>query len=89
MSENPTTYLTIMSKNNIFSFLGLMGVEMVDTDEIVKPVSAVVKLDPREGQPILKEYQTRGEAIRHYEDAVTTSVSRGWRIIYRGQPLWG
>jgi hypothetical protein len=78
-----------MSKNSMFSFLGLLGLEMIDSDEEVKPVIAVIKLDPREGQPIMREYPTRNEAIRHYQEAITTSIDRGWNIIYRGSPIWG
>jgi hypothetical protein len=89
MNEKATTFLTIMSKNSMFSFLGLVGVEMIDSDEEVKPVIAVIKLDPREGQPIMREYQTRNEAIRQYQEAISTSISRGWHIIYRGAPIWG
>ncbi|MFN7828720.1 MAG: hypothetical protein ACK562_07335 [Acidobacteriota bacterium] len=89
MSNKATTYLTIMSKNSMFSFLGLVGVEMIDTEDEVKPVIAVIKLDPREGQPIMREYPTRGEAIRQYHEAITTSIARGWQVIYRGCPMWG
>ncbi len=89
MNEKTSTYLTIMSKNSMFSFLGLLGLEMIDSDEEVKPVIAVIKLDPREGQPIMREYPTRNEAIRHYQEAITTSIDRGWNIIYRGSPIWG
>jgi hypothetical protein len=89
MSNKATTYLTIMSKNSMFSFLGLVGVEMIDTEDDVKPVIAVIKLDPREGQPIMREYPTRGEAIRQYQEAITTSIARGWQVIYRGCPMWG
>ena len=89
MNEKATTYLTIMSKNSMFSFLGLFGVEMIDSDDEVKPVIAVIKLDPREGQPIMREYPTRSEAIRQYRDAIATSISRGWQVVYRGCPMWG
>ena len=92
MSEKASTYLTIMSKNDLFSFLGLVGLEMVDSDnegEQTTPITAVVKLDPREGKPIMREYPTRSEAVRQYREAITTSESRGWLVVYRGQPIWG
>lgn len=90
MTDKPTTYLTILTKNSMFSFLGLVRAEeMVDTDGRTKLFSAVVKLDPREGQPILKQFETRGEARRNYEDAINTSVERGWSVVYRGAPLSG
>ncbi len=90
MSDKPTTYLTILTKNTMFSFLGLApGAELVDTDSRTKPFTAVVKLDPREGQPILKQFETRSEAARNYEDAINTSVERGWSVVYRGAPLFG
>jgi len=76
MSNKATTYLTIMSKNSMFSFLGLVGVEMIDTEDEVKPVIAVIKLDPREGQPIMREYPTRGEAIRQYRPGVAGHLPR-------------
>jgi hypothetical protein len=95
MREKTATYTTIMTKHSLFSFLGLVGTERtaktepMESDYEPRLISAVIKLDPREGQPVLREYPTRGEAIRHYHDAVATSVARGWEIIYRGRPLWG
>jgi len=90
MSDKTTTYLTILTKNSLFSFLGLVRAEMlVDTDGQTKPVTAVVKLDPREGQPLMKQFDTRSEAVRNYEDAVSTSVERGWSVVYCGAPLFG
>lgn len=90
MSGKASTHLTIMTKNSLFSFLGLVDVTISDADEDgVEPVNAVVKLDPREGQPIIKEYPTRTVAIQHYKDAISTSVSRGWLVVYRGVPLRG
>jgi hypothetical protein len=90
MSDKPTTYLTILTKNAMFSFLGLVRAEeLVDTDDQAKPVTAVVKLDPREGQPIMKHFKTTGEAARSYEEAINTSIERGWSIVYRGAPLFG
>jgi hypothetical protein len=90
MSDKPTTYLTILTKNAMFSFLGLApGADVVDTDGRRKPFTAVVKLDPREGQPIMKHFKTSGEAARRYEEAINTSVERGWSVVYRGGPLFG
>ena len=90
MSDKPTTYLTILTKNSMFSFLGLLRDETaVDPDGISKSIAAVVKLDPREGQPILKQFETRSEARRNYEEAINTSVERGWSVVYRGAPLFG
>ena len=83
------TYLTILTKNSIFSFLGLVRAEMVDADGDTRPLTAFVKLDPREGEPILKEFTTGIEARRHYEDAISTSIDRGWSVVYRGLPLHG
>ncbi len=85
----PTTHLTILKKNDLFSFLGMVTVQLIDQEQHVRPVTAVIKLDPREGQPLLKQFETSGEAMRNYEIAVTTSVERGWQVIYRGCPLWG
>ncbi len=89
MNETPATYLTILTKNSIYSFLGLVRAEMVDSDEKTRAVSAVVKLDPREEQPLLKQFETRGEAIRSYQEAINTSLERGWSVVYRGTPLFG
>ena len=89
MSEKKTTNLTILTKNNFFSFLGLVRAEAVDADQQTNPVTAVVKLDPREGQPFLKQFDTKHEAIRSYEEAILTSVERGWSVVYRGQPMFG
>ncbi len=89
MSDKPKTFLTILTKNDIFSFLGLVRAEMVDADGLTKPMTAIIKHDPREGQPILKQFQTGGEALRNYEDAISTSLERGWRVVYKGLPLEG
>jgi hypothetical protein len=90
MSDKQTTYLTILTKNSMYSFLGLLRAETaVDPDGKSKPIAAVVKLDPREGQPILKQFETRIEAVRNYEEAINTSVERGWSVVYRGTPLFG
>ena len=78
-------------KKDLFSFLGLVNAHLVDQSESesLKPVTAVVKLDPREGEPLLKQFETSGEAIRNYESAVDTSIERGWSVVYRGTPLFG
>jgi hypothetical protein len=90
MSDKPKTYLTILTKNTMFSFLGLVRAqELVDTDGRTEPYMAVVKLDPREGQPIMKHFKTVGEASRSYQEAVNTSIERGWSIVYQGAPLFG
>jgi hypothetical protein len=89
MSDKPVTILTILTKNSVFSFLGLVRAEMVDSDDNVKSIAAVVKLDPREEQPLLKQFPTRGEAIRSYQEAINTSLERGWSIVYRGTPMFG
>jgi len=83
------TYLTILTKNSIFSFLGLVRAEMVDADGDTRSLTAVVKLDPREGEPVLKEFPTGSEARRNYEEAISTSIERGWSVVYRGLPLYG
>ena len=89
MNDGSNTTLTILNKKDMFSFLGLVRAEMVDDDEETTPVTAIVKLDPREGQPLLKQYDTRGEALRNYEEAIHTSIERGWSVVYRGRPLFG
>ena len=90
MSDKQTTHLTIMTKNTMFSFLGLVRAEeLVDPDGRTEPFTAVVKLDPREGQPIMKHFKTNSEAAHSYKEAVNTSVERGWNVIYQGAPLFG
>ncbi|MFN0107938.1 MAG: hypothetical protein ACKVZH_03720 [Blastocatellia bacterium] len=89
IDERPRTYLTILTKNDLFSFLGLVRAESVDSEGMTKPMTAIIKHDPREGQPILKQFQTGVEALRNYEDAISTSLDRGWSVVYRGLPLEG
>lgn len=88
-----TTQLTILQKNGMFSFLGLIKAQELKLDEAFesdpRPTIAVVKLDPREGQPMLKQFETGREAVSKYEDAISTSLERGWEIVYRGIPLHG
>ena len=83
------TCVTILTKHSLFSFLGLVHTELVEADDETKPFMAIVKLDPREGQPLLKQFNSNREAIRSYEDALSTSLERGWSVVYRGQPLQG
>ena len=91
-----TTQLTILQKNGLFSFLGLIKAQQLKLDELddfleseARPKIAVVKLDPREGQPMLKQFETSREALSKYEDAISTSLERGWNVVYRGIPLRG
>ncbi len=90
------TQLTILQKNGLFSFLGLIKAQQLKLDELddfleseEPPKIAVVKLDPREGQPMLKQFETSREALSKYEDAISTSLERGWNVVYRGIPLRG
>lgn len=90
------TQLTILQKNGLFSFLGLIKAHQLQLDELddfleteARPKIAVVKLDPREGQPMLKQFETSREALSKYEDAISTSLERGWNVVYRGIPLRG
>ena len=83
------TYLTILTKNDIFTFLGLVRAEMVDADGNSRTISAVIKHDPREGEPVMKQFNTGREAFKNYEEAIDTSISRGWSVVYRGAPLFG
>jgi hypothetical protein len=90
------TQLTILQKNGLFSFLGLIKAQELKLDELedfleseARPKIAVVKLDPREGQPMLKQFETSREALSKYEDAISTSLERGWNVVYRGIPLRG
>lgn len=92
-SDMATTQLTILQKNGMFSFLGLIKAHQLKLDALpeadLQQTSAVVKLDPREGQPILKQFDTNREAINKYQDAITTSIERGWEVVFRGTPLHG
>ena len=87
------TQLTILQKNGMFSFLGLIKAHQLklefSLEEEMKQTIAVVKLDPREGQPMLKQYDTNHEAVTNYNGAINTSVERGWEVVYRGIPLYG
>lgn len=94
------TQLTILQKNGLFSFLGLIKAQQLKLDDLTdldefrepsnaRPTIAVVKLDPREGQPMLKQFETSSEAMSKYEDAISTSLERGWNVVYRGIPLRG
>ncbi len=89
MSDRNKTYLTIMTKNSMFTFLGLVSAQLLEDEGDNKPITAVVKHDPREGQPFFKEYDKSSEAIRNYEEAISTSVERGWNVIFRGTPNYG
>lgn len=80
---------TILTKHDLFSYLGLVEAEIAEPDAESAFVTAVVKLDPREGTPFVKQFASRNEALRAYREAVATSVEREWRIVYCGSPLYG
>ena len=84
-----TTCVTILTKHSLFSFLGLVQAQVIDSDDEATPFTAIIKLDPREGQPLLKQFNSDREAISSYEDALSTSLERGWSVVYRGLPLTG
>ena len=86
--SHSATCITILTKHSLFSFLGLVRAQLVESDDETRPFTAIVKLDPREGQPLLKQFSSVGEAVRSYEDALSTSLERGWSVVYRGRPLW-
>ncbi len=83
------TYLTILEKNGVFSFLGLLEAQDSGEETDEARVTAVVKLDPREERTLVKQFPERNDAIRSYEQAIRTSIDRGWRVVYRGAPLLG
>lgn len=89
MIDNPKTHLTIMTKNSIFSFLGLVSAELTEEGGDGRAVTAVVKHDPREGQPFVRQFETGREALISYEEAISTSIDRGWSVIFRGTPNYG
>lgn len=37
----------------------------------------------------IKEYDTAEAGLADFNQAVESSVERGWRVVYRGQPNWG
>lgn len=82
-------YLAILTKHELFSFLGIVEAEVLHEDAEAEAVTAVIKLDPREGEPRIKQFATRSEAIRAYEEAIATSLDRDWRVVYRGTPISG
>ena len=75
----------------MFSFLGLIKAHQLklefSLEEEMKQTIAVVKLDPREGQPMLKQYDTNHEAVTNYNGAINTSVERGWEVDMGEQKL--
>ena len=87
------TQLTILQKNGMFSFLGYINAHQLKLDAMseseFQKMIAVVKLDPREGQPMLKQFDTSSEALTSYEGAIHTSVERGWEVVFRGLPMYG
>ena len=95
MTNDKKTFVTILSKNGLFSFLGLIetdGEEAIDPEaeeQEMAQANAIVKLDPREEHSVVKQFSTRSGAIRAYQEAVSTSLDRGWSLVYRGNPLAG
>ena len=95
MNNEKKTFVTILSKNDLFSFLGLIE---TDVEEAIDPeleenemaqANAIVKLDPREEHAVVKQFSSRHGAIRAYQEAVSTSLDRGWSVVYKGNPLVG
>ena len=95
MTNDKKPFVTILSKNGLFSFLGLIETdveEAIDLDEEEQEMAqanAIVKLDPREEHAVVKQFSSRTGAIRAYQEAVSTSLDRGWSLVYKGNPLAG
>jgi len=97
MTNDKKTFVTILSKNGLFSFLGLIETDVEETtdpfsedsEKDVTQANAIVKLDPREENAVVKQFSSRNGAIRAYQEAITTSLDRGWALVYRGNPLEG
>ena len=95
MTNESKTFVTILSKNGLFSFLGLIETDVEEApdreaeESEMAQANAIVKLDPREEQAVVKQFSSRNGAIRAYQEAVSTSLDRGWSLVYRGNPLVG
>lgn len=66
----------LLEKNGIVSVLG-------NIDRLV------IKYDPREEKPIGMQFNTLEQAKFQMKEALTVSLARGWKIIFRGQPNFG
>jgi hypothetical protein len=86
---NPEKVVTILNKGELYSFLSIISGTVTGEDGKTTSVNAVAKLDPREEQPLVKPFNERREAVAQYKQAIETSLERGWRVAYQGQPLFG
>jgi hypothetical protein len=86
---NSETLVTILSKGEMYSLLSLISEQRLDASGNLTCVNAVAKLDPREDQPLVKPFSERREALAQYRQAIATSLERGWRVAWQGEPLFG
>ncbi|HZS04379.1 MAG TPA: hypothetical protein VFD58_06050 [Blastocatellia bacterium] len=86
---NPEKVVTILNKGELYSLLSIISGTVTDEHGKTTSVNAVAKLDPREEQPLVKPFGERREALTQYKQAIETSLERGWRVAYQGQPLFG
>ncbi|MFN0121615.1 MAG: hypothetical protein ACKV2V_14070 [Blastocatellia bacterium] len=85
----PDHLYTILNKDDLYSLLSLISGSMPAPDGQLTRINAVAKLDPREEQPLVKPFGTRDEALTQYKAAIATSLDRGWRVAWQGQPMEG
>lgn len=83
------TVITILNKGELYSLLSIFSGPLPDAEGNLTNVNAVAKLDPREKLPLIKPFDERREAVAQYKQAIETSLERGWRVAFQGQPLFG
>jgi hypothetical protein len=87
MKKEPV--ITILAKTGMYSILGITTAPVFDDSGELRAATTIAKLDPRENSPVYKPFDTANEATLHYQQAIDTSLERGWLVVYQGTPLRG
>lgn len=75
--------IAVLFKRNIVSTLSLeYGASGVDG-------GSIVRVDPREEEPVVCVYQTSESARHFFEASIKTSVKNGWKVAPLGEPNFG
>ncbi len=49
----------------------------------------VITTDPRRPIPSVRIHENRDSAVAEFNQALTDTLERGWKIAYDGEPLFG
>lgn len=80
MGDEVALRTVLMAKNDMIALLGL---------KVAAEGGFIIRIDPRQSNPVAKEYEDADEAARWFGRSIATSKGNGWSVLYDGPPLFG